>query len=172
MSLRRLQVFAGLPWREQVLFAGYLAATAGLEVALRFVPPGRLFPAWAASARRAGGRTVSGARRQWLALRAAAIVRPGRTCLPAALLLWRETLSEGTAARLVIGVRTAPEFMAHAWVEGPDATILTVGRAPDRLTALAVWQPDGSLLPSRRGTVSARSEIASPAVANEEGTVA
>ncbi|HYN95038.1 MAG TPA: lasso peptide biosynthesis B2 protein, partial [Pilimelia sp.] len=66
-------------------------------------------------------------------------------------LLWRGALRAGDAAQLVVGVRTAPAFRAHAWVELPDGRVL--GGAPAALTPLAVWGPAGELRP---GSASAR----------------
>jgi Transglutaminase-like superfamily len=142
-----------LPPRERLLLVRYVAMVVGLEVALRFATPGRLVPAWAATARWAPARRGSGVswpRRERLAARAAAAVRPGRACLPEALLLWREALAAREGARLIIGVRTTPAFSAHAWVERPDGTVLGGGREPEAgLARLAVWGPDGEPSPGR-----------------------
>src|SRR5207244_4191952 len=108
--------FARLPLAEQILFGRYLAGALALEVALLFLAPHRIVGGWARCARRIPWpRTVARERRYRLATAAASVVRPGRACLPAALLLWREELAAGEAARLVIGVRTDPAFLAHAW---------------------------------------------------------
>ena len=155
----RLRVVARLPWRERLLLARYLVTGAGIEVALRLTSPrsvvallSRTARPWAgrsASARSGRQPTVTWRRRRWLAARAASVLRPGRSCLPEALLLWRDALALSEPAWLVIGVRAAPAFLAHAWVEGPDGTVFGTGTPPPDLSRLAVWDPDGRLSPGR-----------------------
>lgn len=53
---------------------------------------------------------------------------PGDTrCLARSLVLTRLLARRGIAAKLVIGARTDPEFLAHAWVEHDGNPVLTPG---------------------------------------------
>jgi hypothetical protein len=53
---------------------------------------------------------------------------PGDTrCLARSLVLTRLLARRGIEAKLVIGARTAPEFMAHAWVEFDGHAVLDPG---------------------------------------------
>jgi hypothetical protein len=53
---------------------------------------------------------------------------PGDTrCLARSLVLTRLLSSRGVQAKLVIGARTAPEFLAHAWVEHAGEPVLSPG---------------------------------------------
>ena len=51
---------------------------------------------------------------------------PGDTrCLRRSLVMVRLLARRGIAARLVIGARTAPDFLAHAWVEHDGKPVLS-----------------------------------------------
>lgn len=53
---------------------------------------------------------------------------PGDTrCLVRSLVLTRLLASRGIQAKLVIGARTTPEFLAHAWVEHDGRPVLDPG---------------------------------------------
>jgi hypothetical protein len=53
---------------------------------------------------------------------------PGDTrCLARSLVLTRMLANRGIPARLVIGARTAPDFLAHAWVEYAGQPVLSPG---------------------------------------------
>jgi hypothetical protein len=53
---------------------------------------------------------------------------PGDTrCLARSLVLTRMLAKRGIPAKLVIGARTAPDFLAHAWVEYDGRPVLTPG---------------------------------------------
>lgn len=53
---------------------------------------------------------------------------PGDTrCLIRSLVLTRLLASRGIQAKLVIGARTTPEFLAHAWVEHAGNPVLDPG---------------------------------------------
>lgn len=53
---------------------------------------------------------------------------PGDTrCLARSLVLTRLLAARGIEAKLVIGARTSPEFLAHAWVEYRGAAVLDPG---------------------------------------------
>jgi hypothetical protein len=53
---------------------------------------------------------------------------PGDTrCLTRSLVLTRLLAKRGIEARLVIGARTDPEFLAHAWVEHDGTPVLDSG---------------------------------------------
>jgi len=56
---------------------------------------------------------------------------PGDTrCLVRSLVLTRLLASRGIQAKLVIGARTTPEFIAHAWVEHDGEPVLDPGDEP------------------------------------------
>jgi Transglutaminase-like superfamily len=56
---------------------------------------------------------------------------PGDTrCLARSLVLTRLLASRGMEAKLVIGARTEPEFLAHAWVEHDGTPVLDPGDEP------------------------------------------
>ncbi|MGN6558780.1 MAG: lasso peptide biosynthesis B2 protein [Solirubrobacterales bacterium] len=63
---------------------------------------------------------------------------PGDTrCLRRSLVLTRLLARRGISAQLVIGARTAPEFLAHAWVEHDGNPVLSPeGDAFGRLVEL------------------------------------
>ncbi len=51
---------------------------------------------------------------------------PGDTrCLRRSLVLTRMLARRGIPGRLVIGARTSPEFLAHAWVECSGVPVLS-----------------------------------------------
>jgi transglutaminase superfamily protein len=53
---------------------------------------------------------------------------PGDTrCLARSLVLTRLLAARGIQAKLVIGARTEPEFLAHAWVEHAGSAVLDPG---------------------------------------------
>ena len=53
---------------------------------------------------------------------------PGDTrCLVRSLVLTRLLARRGIPAKLVIGARTAPSFLAHAWVEYDHSPVLPPG---------------------------------------------
>jgi hypothetical protein len=53
---------------------------------------------------------------------------PGDTrCLARSLVLSRLLARRGIAAKLVIGARSAPDFLAHAWVECAGEQVLSMG---------------------------------------------
>jgi hypothetical protein len=55
-------------------------------------------------------------------------VLPGDTrCLMQSLVLTRLLAVRGIAGRLVIGTRTSPSFLAHAWVEHCGEPVLATG---------------------------------------------
>jgi len=63
---------------------------------------------------------------------------PGDTrCLTRSLVLTRMLARRGIEARLVIGIRPQPSFLAHAWVEHAGKPVLPVGDGSyGRLTEL------------------------------------
>lgn len=53
---------------------------------------------------------------------------PGDTrCLAQSLVMTRMLAERGIPARLVIGARTGPDFLAHAWVECAGQAVLSPG---------------------------------------------
>lgn len=72
--------------------------------------------------------TVEQARRLGRAVAAMLSLLPGDTrCLVRSLVLTRLLARRGIPARLVIGARARPEFLAHAWVECDGLPVLQPG---------------------------------------------
>lgn len=68
------------------------------------------------------------ARRLGRAVVRALTVVPGDTrCLRRSLVLMRLLAKRGISAQLVIGTRTSPDFLAHAWVEHDGEPVLSTG---------------------------------------------
>jgi hypothetical protein len=111
---------------QGLVVAQLCCAAAYLELALRHRPFPALAARWSAAATSRLGRRLPLAagplesdRLYRLAALAARCWRPGRGCLPRALLAWWIELARGGDAAVVIGVRRDPggPFTAHAWVE-------------------------------------------------------
>jgi Transglutaminase-like superfamily len=72
--------------------------------------------------------TLEEARRLGHAVTRTLALMPGDTrCLVRSLVLTRLLARRGIAAKLVIGARTAPDFLAHAWVEYDNQPVLSPG---------------------------------------------
>jgi hypothetical protein len=63
----------------------------------------------------------------WVVARTLRLLPGDTRCLTRSLVLTRLLARRGIAARLVIGARPAPEFLAHAWVECDDQPVLSAG---------------------------------------------
>lgn len=73
-------------------------------------------------------RGLAEARRLGAAVNRTLALLPGDTrCLLRSLVLTRMLARRGIAATLVIGVRSGPDFLAHAWVEHAGAPVLDPG---------------------------------------------
>lgn len=73
-------------------------------------------------------RTLIEARRLGRAVARTLKLMPGDTrCLARSLVLTRLLAQRGIPAKLVIGVRATPDFLAHAWVEYEGVPVLTPG---------------------------------------------
>ncbi len=76
----------------------------------------------------AGASALAEARRLGHAVTRLLALVPGDTrCLVRSLVLTRLLARRGIPARLVIGARAAPDFLAHAWVEYAGAPVLAAG---------------------------------------------
>lgn len=76
----------------------------------------------------AGGAALLEARRLGHAVTRLLAHVPGDTrCLARSLVLTRLLARRGIPAKLVIGARSAPEFLAHAWVEYGGDPVLAAG---------------------------------------------
>jgi hypothetical protein len=110
--------------------------------ALRQMPIGEVLARLRQGQRRAsipsGPEMLSEAHRLGHAVTRALKLVPGDTrCLVQALVLSRLLARRGIPAKLVIGARTAPEFLAHAWVEQGGRPVLAAGGGQfDRLVEL------------------------------------
>jgi hypothetical protein len=72
--------------------------------------------------------TLREARRLGHAVTRTLRLMPGDTrCLARSLVLTRLLARRGVHAKLVIGARAAPDFLAHAWVEYDGQPVLTPG---------------------------------------------
>jgi hypothetical protein len=120
---------------ERVRLAGeILAAYLHARRALRRAPIAsvmttlRAQTAPAPSASAAGETTLAEARRLGRAVARTLALVPGDTrCLVRSLVLTRLLARRGIPAKLVIGARAAPEFLAHAWVEYAGDPVLAPG---------------------------------------------
>jgi hypothetical protein len=75
-----------------------------------------------------GAGSLTEARRLGQAVSRTLALAPGDTrCLVRSLVLTRMLARRGIAGTLVIGARTDPEFLAHAWVEHAGEPVLSTG---------------------------------------------
>jgi hypothetical protein len=63
----------------------------------------------------------------WAVSRTLSLVPGDTRCLVQSLVLTRLLARRGIPAKLVIGARAAPDFLAHAWVEHCGEPVLTPG---------------------------------------------
>ena len=63
----------------------------------------------------------------WAVARTLALVPGDTRCLVRSLVLTRLLARRGMPAKLVIGARAAPDFLAHAWVECAGDPVLSPG---------------------------------------------
>jgi len=61
----------------------------------------------------------------WIVVRTLAFLPGDTRCLRRSLVLTQLLARRGISGRLVIGARTAPDFLAHAWVEHEGAPVLS-----------------------------------------------
>jgi len=61
----------------------------------------------------------------WIVVRTLAFLPGDTRCLRRSLVLTQLLARRGISARLVIGARAAPDFLAHAWVEHEGAPVLS-----------------------------------------------
>jgi hypothetical protein len=75
-----------------------------------------------------GANTLEEARRLgWIVARTLALLPGDTRCLARSLVLTRLLARRGIPAKLVIGARAAPDFLAHAWVECDGTPVLSAG---------------------------------------------
>ena len=75
-----------------------------------------------------GPEALEEARRLGRAVVRALALVPGDTrCLRRSLVLMQLLAKRGISARLVIGTRTSPDFLAHAWIEHDGEPVLPPG---------------------------------------------
>jgi hypothetical protein len=119
--------------RERVrLIAEILAAYARARQALRRAPIATVVSSLRAReptpTSPAGSEDLEEVRRLGSAVSRTLALLPGDTrCLARSLVLTRLLARRGIPARLVIGARTMPEFLAHAWVEYGGQPVLSPG---------------------------------------------
>jgi hypothetical protein len=61
----------------------------------------------------------------WIVVRTLAYLPGDTRCLRRSLVLTQLLARRGISTRLVIGARTAPDFLAHAWVEHEGSPVLS-----------------------------------------------
>jgi hypothetical protein len=84
--------------------------------------------AQAGATEKSDARTLAEARRLGRAVQLTLTLLPGdKRCLTRSLVLTQLLARRGISAKLVIGARTAPSFLAHAWVEHAGDPVLPVG---------------------------------------------
>jgi hypothetical protein len=79
----------------------------------------------AASGREGPGALKEATRLGWVVVRTLAFLPGDTRCLRRSLVLTQLLARRGIGARLVIGARTGPDFLAHAWVEHEGVPVLS-----------------------------------------------
>ena len=143
--MRPVARFFALPWSDRRLLVEAFATLLVVRVGLRLVAIERL-RAWT---RRMKPGSAPVDRTAW-AVRAAARLLPGTSCLGSALALQRLLSSGGHPSELHIGVaRQADGFAAHAWL-ACNGRILVGEEEQAGYTQLVAWRAGGS--PGAGGT--------------------
>lgn len=76
--------------------------------------------------RRGGGDDLEEARSLgWIVVRTMALLPGDTRCLRRSLVLMQLMAKRGIPGRLVIGTRTRPDFLAHAWIEYRGEPVLS-----------------------------------------------
>ncbi|MFI5003836.1 MAG: lasso peptide biosynthesis B2 protein [Solirubrobacterales bacterium] len=75
----------------------------------------------------AGGELAEAQRLGWVVTRTLRLMPGDTRCLARSLVLTRLLARRGIPAKLVIGARAAPAFLAHAWVEYDGQPVLSPG---------------------------------------------
>jgi hypothetical protein len=150
----KVQTLWRWPLPRRLLALQFTLAAGALEVSSHLTPTTVLLRSWPRWARSRPGRNlplfrrrVTFADRVVIVTAASELFRPGRSCLPRALLLWWDLLADGVDAELVIGTRTRPAFAAHAWVEIGGEAIAE--RRPPAHQPLACWDAAGRVRAGR-----------------------
>ncbi|MGH2852756.1 MAG: lasso peptide biosynthesis B2 protein [Solirubrobacteraceae bacterium] len=117
MRLATEIVAAYIHARRELRRAPIASAVAALRVEAPLPPPTS-----------GAGATLDEARRLGRAVARTLRMVPGDTrCLARSLVLTRLLAKRGIPAKLVIGARAAPSFLAHAWVEYEGQPVLSHG---------------------------------------------
>ena len=88
---------------------------------------GRLRPAGRPLLRDGGAALEEARRLGWVVVRALNLLPGDTRCLRRSLVLMQLLTRRGISSRLVIGARSAPEFLAHAWIEHDGVAVLSPG---------------------------------------------
>jgi hypothetical protein len=123
------------------LAAEVVAAYARARRELRRAPIGTVVESLrgGGSAERAGGADALGEARRlgWAVVKILRFLPGDTRCLRRSLVLMQLLERRGISARLVIGARSGPDFLAHAWVEYDGQPVLsTEGDSFGRLVEL------------------------------------
>lgn len=128
--MRRLPASEGLDWRRRAELAGeivgaYLRARRELRRAPIEEVVGRLRAGTAAAGGEGPAPLVEAQRLGHIVVRTLRFLPGDTRCLRRSLVLTQLLARRGISARLVIGARTAPDFLAHAWVEHAGTPVLS-----------------------------------------------
>jgi hypothetical protein len=102
----------GRAWRE--------LRRASIEQVVERLRPPAARPELPGKAEREEARSLG-----WVVVRTLRFLPGDTRCLRRSLVLLQLLARRGIAARLVIGVRTGPDFLGHAWVECGGVPVLT-----------------------------------------------
>lgn len=127
--MRRLPTNRGLGTRQRVelvaeIVVAYLRARRELRRAPIEEAVARL-RAGSSSGGEGPEPLVEAQRLGWVVVRTLRLLPGDTRCLRRSLVLTQLLARRGIAARLVIGARTAPDFLAHAWVEHAGVPVLS-----------------------------------------------
>lgn len=155
--MRRVRIFLRLDASERRLVIRCACVLVAMRLGARLMPVRRLHALVARRARGRGGqasRSHHSAERIAWAVRAAALVIPGATCLPRALTAWMMLRRHGHPAQLRIGIARADgnSFAGHAWVES-DGEIVLGGENGLRYTPMHVVEEQPVAVRGPRGSV-------------------
>lgn len=139
-ELRRAPLATAIERLRTAPAAARLPPASRPDPAARLPPASHLPPASRPdpAARPDAAQELQQARRLgWIVARTLAHLPGDTRCLLRSLVLTRLLAARGISSRLVIGTRTTPEFLAHAWVEHGGEPVLDPGDGSfNRLTEL------------------------------------
>lgn len=121
--LRKFRTFSRLSSRERALFFRVLPVTAGIRLALWFLPFRWIRSFTESSVNRRTSRPLTTRETAW-AVRLTSRYVPSATCLTQALAAQILLNRAGIENRLHIGVARGDSFTSHAWLESAGRVLL------------------------------------------------